>query len=135
MSHHCEIPKIDGLRLTKQRREIYRILMENRIHPTANEVHELLTRGNDNTSLATVYNSLEALVEHNVVKKVNFDRAPSRYCPNLSEHGHFHDKETGKIYDVQFKKGAKLSDFLDIPEGCSIDQLEINIKGTLPKTN
>ena len=36
---HPEIPdEIDGLRMTKQRKEIYHILMRERTHPTANEV-------------------------------------------------------------------------------------------------
>ena len=107
--------------------------MENRDHPTASEVFEQMQQGEDTMSLATVYNCLEALVEHGAVKQVNIDREPSRYCPNLVEHGHFHDDTTGSIHDINFKQGAKLTDFLELPEGTDISGLEITIRGTLPK--
>jgi Fur family peroxide stress response transcriptional regulator len=49
----------------------------------------------------------------------------------LTEHGHFHDEESGKIIDVPLKKGAKLSDLLDLPEGAEIDNLEITLRGKI----
>ena len=33
------LPVISGLRLTKQRQEVYQVLLEQRDHPTANEVY------------------------------------------------------------------------------------------------
>eukprot|EP00112_Aurelia_sp_Birch-Aquarium-sp1_P006850 Seg17489.2 transcript_id=Seg17489.2/GoldUCD/mRNA.D3Y31 product="Transcriptional regulator PerR" protein_id=Seg17489.2/GoldUCD/D3Y31 len=128
--HLLQVP---GLRMTKQRKEVYRALMENRDHPTASDVFEQVQQGEDSMSLATVYNCLEALVEHGAVKQVNIDREPSRYCPNLVEHGHFHDKTTGTIHDINFKEGAQLTDLLDLPKGTDISSLEITIRGTLPK--
>ena len=126
--HQLQVP---GLRMTKQRKEVYRTLMENRDHPTASEVFESINC-DCSMSLATVYNCLEALVEHGAVKQVNIARESTRYCPNLIEHAHFHDKTTALIHDINFKPGAKLSDLLDLPEGADISNLEITIKGTLP---
>ena len=131
MSNQTDTLDIPGLRMTKQRKEVYRVLMENRDHPTAAEVYERVIQSTPGISLATVYNCLETLVEHNAVRQVNFERESSRYCPNLSEHGHFHDEATGNILDVQFKKGIKLSDFLDLPEGAQINNLDITLRGTL----
>ena len=34
------LPVISGLRLTKQRQEVYQVLLEQRDHPTANEVYQ-----------------------------------------------------------------------------------------------
>ena len=131
---HPEIPdEIDGLRMTKQRKEIYHILMSERDHPTANEVFMRAKEHLPNISLATVYNCLEALVQHNVIRQVNFERESSRYCPNLREHVHFHDQESGTIHDVDFKPGFKLSDFLELPEGIQVDDLEITLRGKLSK--
>ena len=127
--HQLQVP---GLRMTKQRKEVYRALMENRDHPSASEVFEQMQQHEDSMSLATVYNCLEVLVEHGAVKQVNIDREPTRYCPNLKEHGHFHDDSTGSIHDINFKPGTQLSDILDLPEGTEITNLEINIKGRLP---
>ena len=82
-------------------------------------------------SLATVYNCLEALVQHGIIRQVNFERESSRYCPNLSEHGHFHDATTGVIHDVDFKPGVNLADVLNLPPGAVIDDVEITLRGKL----
>lgn len=123
-----------GLRMTRQRQEIYRILHERRDHPTANEVFLRAKEQLPHISLATVYNCLEALVEHGLVRQVNFERESSRYCPNLCEHGHFHDTATGVIHDVQFKPGTQLSDVLDLPPGVVIQDIEITLRGQITTT-
>jgi len=123
--------EINGLRMTRQRQEIYRFLKSERSHPTANEVFMKIKEALPNVSLATVYNSLEALVQHKVVRQVNFDREPSRYCSNLAEHGHFHDASSGTIHDVKFKPGVNLQDLLDLPPNTIIEDVEITLRGQL----
>jgi Fur family peroxide stress response transcriptional regulator len=123
--------EISGLRMTRQRQEIYRILLDERIHPTANEVFLRAKERLPNISLATVYNCLEALVKHGVIRQVNFERESSRYCPNLREHGHFHDEATGVIHDVNFKPGFNPADFLDLPPGAVVADIEITLRGKL----
>lgn len=127
--------EIAGLRMTRQRQEVYRFLMANRDHPTAHEVFMKVKDALPSISLATVYNCLEALVKHGIIRQVNFDREPSRYCQNLEEHGHFHDEVTGHIHDVKFKPGIELTDVLDLPPGARISDVEITLRGELPKTS
>ncbi len=127
--HQLQVP---GLRMTKQRTEVYRALMENADHPTASQLFDNLKDSEESMSLATVYNCLEALVEHGAIKQVNVDREPTRYCQNSAQHGHFHDQNTGTIHDISFKQGVNLTDLLDLPEGTEISNLEITLKGTLP---
>ena len=128
-----EIPEeISGLRMTRQRQEIYRTLMAQRNHPTANDVFMRVKDRLPNISLATVYNCLEALVQHGIIRQVNFDRESSRYCPNLAEHGHFHDESTGVIHDVDFKPGVNLADFLNLPPGAFVNDVVITLRGKLP---
>lgn len=127
-------PGIRGLRMTRQRSEVYRVLTEKRDHPTAGEVFERAKRNMPGISLATVYNCLEALVQHGAVRQVNFERESSRYCPNIAEHGHFHDEVSGRIFDVPLRKGVSLSDLLELPEGAQIDNLEITLRGKIPRT-
>ena len=126
---HLDIP---GLRMTKQRKEVYRVLVEGpQDHPTAAQILERVKCKQPGTSLATVYNCLEVLVEHNAIKQVNFERESSRYCPNLREHGHFHDTNSGQIHDITFKPGIHLADILELPPGTSIEQYEITLRGKL----
>jgi len=124
-------PKIQGLRATKHRKEVYHVLMDHKDHPTASEVYDRVKKISPDIVLATVYNCLEALVERGAVKQVNFEREPSRYCPNLVEHGHFHDETSGQIHDVTFKPNTNLADFLNLPEGCEVSSLDITIRGKI----
>ncbi len=127
-----EIPEeISGLRMTRQRQEVYRILMQDRSHPTANDVFMRVKDRLPNISLATVCNCLEALVQHGIIRQVNFERESSRYCSNLQEHGHFHDHTTGVIHDVAFKPGVHLADILILPTGALIEDVEITLRGKI----
>lgn len=125
--------ELSGLRLTRQRREVLAVILGERDHPTANDVYSRAQKRMPTISLATVYNCLEALVSHGVVRQVNFERDSSRYCPNLSDHCHFQDENTGKIYDVVFKEGVRLEDFFELPQGTEISHLEISLKGAFGK--
>jgi Fur family peroxide stress response transcriptional regulator len=79
---------------------VYGVLLKKRDHPTADEVFARVKAGLPTISLATVYNCLETLVQCNLVRAVNFERGPTRYCPNLQPHAHFHDEETGATHDI-----------------------------------
>lgn len=56
-------------------------------------------------SLATIYNSLDALVEAKLVNHLHPDNGPSRYCPNVVPHIHLMDDTTQRVIDVQLKEG------------------------------
>src|SRR5580658_8062020 len=89
-----------GVRSTPQREVVYDVLLKKRDHPTADEVFARVKAEMPTISLATVYNCLEKLVQCNLVRQVNFERGPTRYCPNLQPHAHFHDEATGATYDI-----------------------------------
>ena len=107
------------------------MLMSLRDHPTASEVYERAKSNMPGISLATVYNCLEALVEHGAVRQVHFERESSRYCPNLTAHGHFQDEQSGAVIDVPLKEGASLGDLLDLPAGVQVNNIEITLTGKL----
>ncbi|MDR1283755.1 MAG: transcriptional repressor, partial [Opitutaceae bacterium] len=89
-----------GLRSTPQRELVYNVLLTRRDHPTADEIFARAKTDLPTISLATVYNCLDALVAHDLVRAVHFERAPTRYCPHLQPHAHFHDEDTGHIHDI-----------------------------------
>ena len=119
------------LRLTRQRREVYDILIEQRDHPTATELFIKVKERVPTISLATVYNCLETLTGVGLVKQVNVDRSPSRYCPNLDDHGHFHCTGCGTITDINFKDGTQES-HLQLPRGTVVSHIDVAIKGLCP---
>jgi Fur family transcriptional regulator, peroxide stress response regulator len=121
-----------GLRATRQRELIYGILVEQPDHPTADEVFARAKRDIPSISLATVYNCLETLVHCDLVKQVNFERQPTRFCPNTHEHAHFHDEQTGRVFDVDLdaRTLAKLKAVL--PEGYEANSVHITFRGKAP---
>jgi Fur family peroxide stress response transcriptional regulator len=122
----------NGHRLTPQRREVYNVLLEDRNHPTATEVFLRAKKRVPSISLATVYNCLETLVECGLAKQVNVEREATRYCPNLSEHGHFVCDSCGIVSDIPVAKGGSLTQFLKVPTGFSVNHSEITLRGTCP---
>ena len=119
-------------RLTKQRREVFEVLTARRDHPTATEVFLRVKEKVPGISLATVYNCLETLTHNGLVKQVNLDRSPSRYCPNLDDHAHFHCESCGHISDIAIKDPLALEAGLSLPAGSEVHRTEIAIRGLCP---
>jgi len=118
-----------GLRSTRQREVVYNAILSKRDHPTAEEVFARVKKDMSTISLATVYNCLETLVQCDLVKQVHLERESTRYCPNLSEHAHFHDNKTGEIFDIQLDLEAmqKLSSLL--PDNFEPSSIDITYRG------
>jgi Fur family peroxide stress response transcriptional regulator len=118
-----------GLRATPQRELVYQTILARRDHPTADEVFARVKSEMPSISLATVYNCLETLIDCDLVRAVNFDRAPTRYCPNLHPHAHFHDKETGATHDVDLPDELLIALKKILPPGYKADAIEITFRG------
>ncbi|MBL0927860.1 MAG: transcriptional repressor [Phycisphaerales bacterium] len=88
-----------GLRCTPQRQHIYEALRVVRSHPTAEELHNLVQRGNPGTSLATVYNTLESLCRVGLVRKLAMPAGCTRYDADTREHLHVVTSD-GRLLDA-----------------------------------
>ena len=119
-----------GLRSTPQREFVFQVILAKRDHPTAEEVFDRVKALKPTISLATVYNCLDALVQCGLIKQVNFVREPTRYCPNLHEHAHFHDETTGEIHDIDIP--ADLMDRLRtlLPPGHTAVSVDLSFRGS-----
>jgi Fur family peroxide stress response transcriptional regulator len=121
-----------GLRMTEQRRAVYEALMTERDHPTAVDVFTRVRSRMPGISLATVYNCLETLTDCGLVKTVNLDRGPARFCPNLEEHAHFHCEKCGTVIDLPLRSDQQPHDAWELPENLSITGHEVAFRGTCP---
>lgn len=121
-----------GVRPTSQRETVYESLLQKRDHPTADEVFARVREKSPTISLATVYNCLDVLVQNKLVRAVNFERAPTQYCANLSPHAHFHD-EAGRTLDIDMPAGVidQLRDLL--PSDFDVKHIEVNFHGRAPQ--
>ncbi len=127
-----EIALATGLRMTRQRREVFDVIQSKRDHPTATEVFMRVKTRMPGISLATVYNCLETLTENGLILQVNLERAPTRYCPNLEAHGHFHCERCGAIADVPFSHPSGAAGMVSLPKGALVNKVEFSMRGTCP---
>ncbi|HEY0967392.1 MAG TPA: transcriptional repressor [Opitutaceae bacterium] len=130
-SHDALTQKLagSGLRNTPQREVVYAALLARRDHPTADEVYARVRPELPGISLATVYNCLETLVQCELVRAVNFERGPTRYCPNLHPHAHFHDNASGATYDIDLPADVLARVKAILPSGYEVEDVEISFRG------
>jgi Fur family peroxide stress response transcriptional regulator len=131
--HYDETIRGGALRDTPQRRHVYDLLLHKRDHPTATEVFLRAKKTMPSISLATVYNSLETLVGCGLVKQVHVDREPTRFCPNLDEHGHFVCEKCGHVYDIDLAPDRRQQ--WDLPKGFVVSAHEISLRGLCADCN
>ena len=83
-----------------QRVKIYQFLLNNRIHPTADEIYNRLNDELITLSKTTVYNTLHLFVEKGVVKPIHIEGNEVRYDADFSQHAHFKCNGCGNVYDL-----------------------------------
>ncbi len=93
---HCK--KFD-LRITPQRCAIYKKLIKEENHPTAEEMFNIVRKEFPNISYDTVNRTLLTFAEIGLVDVVSTKGGPRRFDPDMDKHHHFHCIHCGKIVD------------------------------------
>ncbi|HHD11666.1 MAG TPA: transcriptional repressor [Deltaproteobacteria bacterium] len=89
-----------GLKLTPQRLAILEYLDGNTSHPTAEDIYRAVKKKHPTISFATVYNTLQALLEMGEVMELTIDPERKHFDPNTTPHHHIVCTRCGKIGDV-----------------------------------
>ncbi len=97
-----------SLRCTTQRVALFDTLRKCKSHPTAEELFRMVKPGMESLSLATVYNTLDALCEAGLAQKLPTPNGTCRYDADTSDHLHVRIKDTGEIRDVPEELGNRL---------------------------
>ncbi|MGZ3743719.1 MAG: Fur family transcriptional regulator [Pseudobdellovibrionaceae bacterium] len=121
-----------GVQPTLQRIAICKYVLCEADHPTAEQVKEWAERNLEKISQATVYNTLNTLVEAKLLRV--FKLPPSGkviYDNNVHDHYHFLDERSGKLYDIETKC---ISINMEIPSEFTVNSMEIVLKGQLKAT-
>ena len=90
-----------GHRITKHRRAIIDVLAEREDHPSVRQIFSKIKLKDSGISLATVYNTLNLLVEMNLLKEIDFEETDNRYDTNLSPHLNLVCTICGSITDFE----------------------------------
>lgn len=89
-----------GIKLTGQRKAISEVIAGARDHPSATQIHELVTRTHPRIALATVYRTLSVLRDAGIVDEHRFGEGRCHYeLSDGAHHDHLIDAETGQIVE------------------------------------
>lgn len=91
-----------GIRCTKQRLALYDALMACQTHPTAEELRGLVQEDVPGVSLATVYNTLDALVDAGLARRLEGagPAGSARFDAGSDQHPHIRCSRSGRVADV-----------------------------------
>jgi Fur family peroxide stress response transcriptional regulator len=89
-----------GLKVTPQRLAILQYLEGNKTHPSAEGIYKAVSKKFPTMSLATVYNTLEALRKKGKVAELAVDPYKKRFDPDTRPHHHLICIRCKKIIDV-----------------------------------
>ena len=130
-----KFPPKKSIRQTEQRKAVFDALMARADHPSAVEVFMRVKYRMPSISLATVYNCLETLTATGLVRAVNHEREPSRYCANLQEHAHLFCSDCGSITDIPLHTPMPPEQIWNLPQGVTIAQQEVSFRGLCAACN
>ena len=89
-----------GVRVTRQRAALLRVLAGSEDHPDAAELHGRAVAAGISVSLATVYRTLTTLQAQGVIEKLEFQDQPARWeAADQHHHDHMIDVETGAVME------------------------------------
>jgi len=114
---------------SRQRELIHRIVLENPIHPTADEVYALARAQETNISLGTVYRNLNLLVQTGVIRKIGLSGMPDRFDGRTDAHSHLLCEKCGRIYDVDLPSFGALEEELRSLPGITVNGVLLTLTG------
>jgi Fur family peroxide stress response transcriptional regulator len=102
----CAQFKAQGHRLTPQRRAIIQVLLDERTHPTAEQIFGRVQDTMPDMAQATVYNTLRELVKMNAVVELELGLGERHYDVDVSDHAHLLCLGCGRIEDTPYDSAA-----------------------------
>ncbi len=115
---------------SKQRELILKVLRENVIHPTADQIYTLIRAEMPSVSLATVYRNLNLLAENGIIRRISGLDGSVHFDHNMEKHYHFICTKCNKVYDIPHDIAPELADKAAAATGLEVSSCEITFKGT-----
>ena len=98
-----EVCRREGLKMTHQRLEIYKELLNSQDHPTVEKLYQRLLPKLPTISIDTIYRTLTTLEQHGLVVRVQSQESQARFEGKMEEHHHAICKKCGKITDFNWE--------------------------------
>jgi Fur family peroxide stress response transcriptional regulator len=120
--------KDTGVKITPQRLEIFREILNSGDHPDAETIHKRVSEKSPSISQDTVYRTLWMLTDLGLIT-TRSSSCKTRFEPNLSSHHHFVCTKCGMTRDFY----SEDFDSLSIPESAKafgqVQKAQVEVKG------
>ena len=117
-----------GLRVTRQRQEIFRAVAKSSSHPSAETVFLEVRESLPNVSLDTVYRTLSSLEDMGLLYRVGLS-SKARFDGDLRPHCHFVCMQCGEVYDIFPQENEQIACPIPARAIGEIKQVNIQFKG------
>jgi len=117
-----------GLRMTSHRQAIISMIAERQDHPSVRQIYDKIRLQNPLISLATVYNTLNMLVNMKLLKEIDFENADNRYDTNLAPHINLVCTRCGSINDFEYDLPVSPK-IIQAKEGFIVEESRMEYRG------
>lgn len=121
--------KENGLKVTHQRLEIFRIIVSMSHHPSAEDVYDAVKEKIPTISFDTVYRTLALFERYGVIAKVQYLDVRTRYDSNLNVHYHLVCKVCQRIEDFYWPTFEKLNSPKEADEWGEVQGKYLELRG------
>ena len=99
-----KICKEKNVKLTHQRLEIYREMLDSCDHPSAEDIYKRVKKRIPTISLDTVYRTLTAFYSWGLISKLYMFNDKTRFDPNIKPHHHMICTSCKKLWDFYWSE-------------------------------
>lgn len=101
-----------NIRISHQRVKVLQYLLQNRSHPTVDQIYNDLHREIPSLSRTTIYNTLSTFCKANLVRVLTIEDNEARYDIMIEDHGHFKCESCGGIFNFRINPDLLVSEDL-----------------------
>jgi len=123
--------KAAGLQVTAQRLAVYRAV-ESMPHAIADEIHQTVKSELGVISRQAVYDALNAMAEHGIVRRIQPAGSAARYEHRVDNHHHLACRKCGNVIDIDCAIGEAPCLIAEQDHGYQIDEAEVTYWGICP---
>lgn len=116
-----------GLRPTRQRLGLARLMFQGGPHFSAEMLHREAKQEGVKVSLATVYNTLHQFEKAGLIREIVVDSGRSYFDTITSDHNHFYVEETGELIDME-EGVIAIPEVSKPPHGYEVDRIDVVVR-------
>ncbi len=124
-----KVCKTKGLRITHQRTEVFRALIQHANHSTTEDIFNQVRKHLKTISLDTVYRTIGTFEKCGLIKKVHLIDNTTRFDHNLSNHHHLVCSKCSKIEDFYWPDFDQMKPPISISHWSNIGARHVVIDG------